>query len=59
MNKMPHAPLLRKVLFITVSLLPPAMVMPVPVGPSAALPALGVFGLLLFSNTLFITTQHE
>ena len=35
------------------------MVMPVPVGPAAALPALGVLGLLLFSNTLSMTTQHE
>ena len=33
--------------------------MPVPVGPAAAFPAWGTFGLLLSRKTLFITTQHE
>ena len=44
---MPHAPLLTKRLFITVSLRPPEIDMPVPTGPAAADPAAGTFGLLL------------
>ena len=43
----PQAPLLEKVLSMTVSLRPPDSVMPVPVGPAAALPASGTLGLLL------------
>jgi hypothetical protein len=35
-NRVPQAPLLAKVLFITVSFWPPEMVIPVPTGPAPA-----------------------
>src|SRR5580692_3820460 len=35
------------------------MVIPVPVGPSPAVPEIGTFGLLLFSRTLRVNTQHR
>jgi len=58
-NRIPHASLLEKWLFITVSFLPPERVMPVPVGAIAAPPKAGAFALLLFVNVLSISTQHE
>src|ERR1700681_2011730 len=56
---MPQAPLRAKVLSMTVSLLPPETVIPVPVGPALALPAWGTFGLLLSWTELWRNTQHE
>src|ERR1035437_3361841 len=55
----PQAPLLEKLLSITVSLRPPDTVMPVPTGPRLALPALGALGLLLSWTLLWRNTQHE
>ena len=44
---------------MTVSLPPPEMVMPVPVGPLLASPAWGTFGLLLSWTLLCMNTQHD
>ena len=51
--------MLENVLSITVSLRPPAIVMPVPMGPAAASPASGVLPLLLSCTLLWMNTQHE
>src|SRR6185312_17449426 len=58
-NNVPQAPLLANVLSITVSLRPPDNVMPVPIGPAAALPACGTSGLLLSCTLLWMNAQHE
>ena len=55
----PQALLLENRLSMTVSLRPPEIVMPVPVGPSLAFPARGTFGLLLSWTLLCMNTQHE
>ena len=47
------------VLSMTVSLRPPEIVMPVPIGPAAAVPAAGTSGLLLSWTLLCMKTQHE
>src|ERR1700674_1994644 len=44
---------------MTVSLVPPDTVIPVPVGPALALPAWGTLGLLLSWTELWMKTQHE
>ncbi len=44
---------------MTVSLRPPESVMPVPIGPAAALPASGTSPLLLSCTSLWMNTQHE
>src|SRR6202522_3079082 len=56
---MPQAPLSVILLSMTVSKGPPEMVIPVPTGPAAALPAEGALGLLLATKTLWMTTQQE
>src|ERR1019366_3487402 len=60
-KKAPHAPLFANVLCSTVSLRPPDSVMPVPVGPMAALPAAGAWALVskpswLWSNCECVIT---
>ena len=57
-NRVPHASLLVKVLSMTVSLVPPDTVMPVPTG-SPDSPAPGALGLLLSWTKLSMNTQHE
>src|SRR5262245_12787125 len=46
-SRIPQAPLSATRFWVTVSKRPPETTIPVPGGPSAALPALGTFGLLL------------
>src|SRR6516162_11671767 len=58
MNKVPQALLLAKVLFMTVSLVAPDTVIPVP-GGSPANPAPGAATLLLSWEKLFRKTQQE
>src|SRR5258707_14330838 len=55
----PQAPLLVKVLPVTVSLRPPDTDIPVPVGPLAATPMPGTLGLLLSRTWLCMNTQQE
>src|SRR5581483_11864084 len=55
----PHALLCANRLSMTVSLRPPEIVIPVPVGPAAAPPLAGTLGLLLSWTKLSMKTQHE
>src|ERR1039457_3711829 len=56
-SAIPHALLPEKVLSITRSGRPPAIVMPVPTRPGAP-PEVGVAPLLLLTSLLWIITQH-
>src|ERR1700674_2328972 len=55
---MPQAPLSRNLLEEMVSNRPPEIVIPVPVGPSPAVPEIGTLGLLLLSTRFWVNTQH-